>query len=53
MPKPRVLLVPSVVVRTVPEISGLKMPAAKPIVSIVSAMPENVFVNISSRIDGR
>ncbi len=53
MPKPRVAFVRSVVARTVPETSGLKMPAASPMESIVSAMPENDLVRISSRIDGR
>jgi len=34
-------------------LSGLKMPAASPIESIVSAMPEKERVRISSRIEGR
>ena len=44
---------PSVTARTVPAMSGLKMPAAKPMVSMVRAMPENDLVRISSRIAGR
>jgi len=40
MPKPSVLFVLSVTARTVPETSGLKMPAARPMLSIVSTMPE-------------
>jgi hypothetical protein len=53
MPKPRVLFDASVVTRTVPAISGLKIPAAKPIDSMVRAMPENDLVRIRSRIEGR
>ena len=39
--------------RTVPAINGLKMPAASPMLSMVSARPEKVSVISSSRIDGR
>ena len=44
MPKPKVLLLESVTALTVPEIRGLKMPAASPMLIIVRAMPVNVFV---------
>ena len=43
----------SVTARTVPAMSGLKIPAARPIVSIVRAMPENVLLRMRSRIEGR
>jgi hypothetical protein len=46
-------LVLSVTARTVAAISGLKIPAASPMESIVSTMPENDLVKISSRIAGR
>jgi len=46
-------LLGSVVTRTVPAINGLKIPAAKPMLSIVRAMPEKDFVSISSRMDGK
>ena len=48
-----VLFEPSVVALTVAEISGLNIPAAKPIVSIVNAIPENDLKIISIKIDGR
>lgn len=53
MPKPRVLFVLSVTARTVPETRGLKIPAASPIESMVRTIPENDFVKMSSRIEGR
>ena len=46
-------MVLSVTARTVPEMSGLKIPAASPIDSMVRAIPENDFVRMSSRIEGR
>ena len=52
MPKPSVALVESVVSRTVPAISGLKMPAAKPMHSIAAAIPEKDLVASRSRIAG-
>ena len=53
MPKPRVLFVLSETARTVPATSGLKIPAARPMLSMVRASPEKVSVTISSRIEGR
>ena len=50
---PSVLFVLSVTARTVPEINGLKMPAANPMLNIVRAMPEKDLVRISSMTDGR
>ncbi|MCZ7636328.1 MAG: hypothetical protein M5U12_10005 [Verrucomicrobia bacterium] len=47
------MLVESVVTRMVPAMSGLKMPAANPMLSMVSAMPEKDLVSISSRTAGR
>ena len=44
MPNPNVLLVPSVTTLTVPEINGLNIPAAKPIQSMVNAIPDNDLV---------
>jgi hypothetical protein len=42
-----------VVTLTVPDIKGLKMPAAKPIASIVNAIPVKDFVTINKSIVGR